>query len=87
MDSNGTIMKINLPEDGSSYFSLTFAMSSAAQANISSWSQDDPAYKIQCVYFNETTYKWQSEGVKLVSYNSSTGLLNCISYHLTQFSA
>lgn len=46
LDSSGIIKTINLPVNGSSYFQLSFAMTQAAQQNISSQSSSNPAYKL-----------------------------------------
>lgn len=45
----------------------------------------DLYYAPRCVYFDTTTQKWSDYGISIVSQDNDTGLVNCSTTHLSQF--
>jgi hypothetical protein len=85
-NQSGGVVPVQFPVNSSTYFLYSLGLSDTAIRNISRWNQTRPAYKLKCVYYDESKNKWAGGGVEFLSFDNLTGIANCKSYHLTQFS-
>lgn len=77
-DSSGQQVNVNFTGDNDSYFNLNMQISATGMKGLSIMNSTGmPAYRLRCVYFDESRSLWLENGMSISNYDPQSGMMSC----------